>query len=417
MSTRHQIATYLPQGSLESAEMAAAVPRGDDAREATPEEIAELSRALQTLQDIQSRPGIMATAPDELVANLQTFMATVMAPAEGRLDPSVNSTLEAKFDSRDILGWAGSFFTWWRRLNPFDWQVPGAPQTLPARCRMAVFGDWGTGLYGAPKCAETIEKAGGYQVILHLGDVYYSGTKNEIQDRFIDPFPKVPGAISRGLNGNHEMYTGGRAYFDAVGREFGQTSSYFAFVNEHWILACLDTAYADHDLHGDQAAWVAGLAAASPNKKLVLFSHHQPFSLLDGQGPQLIRKLGSLFQSRRIYAWYWGHEHHCILYKPHGLYGLRGRCVGHGGFPYFREKRILGSTAPAAAEWRNLDSRHLVPSAKVLDGQNPYIEDGPEDYGPNGYMTLEFDGPDLFEIVHLPDGTEVWNQPSDALDG
>lgn len=408
--SRNQIATYIPQGSLESARDTGITPRGLAAREPTADELAELVRALQILEASQGRPGVMVTAPDELVSNLQTFITTVMAPAENRLEQGPNATLEAKFDSHDILGWAASFFTWWKKLNPFDWAEPGAPGALPASCRLAIFGDWGTGLYGAPVCARSIEKNGKYDVVLHLGDVYYSGTKKEIAERFVEIWPKVPGALNRGLNGNHEMYTGGRAYFEAIAG-WGQTSSYFALENEHWILAGLDTAYSDHDLHGDQAAWLQALAAGAPQKKLVLFSHHQPFSLLDSQGPKLVRKLAPLFESRRIYAWYWGHEHHCILYQPHPLYGLRGRCVGHGGFPYFREKKLLGQKPPEKPTWKNLDSKNLVPAAKILDGVNQYIEDGVEDYGPNGYMTLEFEGEELFEIVHMPDGTEIWNQP------
>ena len=412
--SRKQIATYIPKGSLESAADANVVARGPDAREPTPNELAELARALQIIEENQSRPGIMATAPDELVSNLQTFISTVMAPREDRLVESANATLEAKFDSHDILGWAGSFFSWWRKLDPFDWKAPGKPETIPSDCRVALFGDWGTGLYGAPVCAESIAKKGGYNVVLHLGDVYYSGTKKEITERFMEIWPKVPGALNRGLNGNHEMYTGGQAYFDAI-QQWGQASSYFALENEHWILGCLDTAYTDHDLKGDQAQWITQLAAASPNKKLVLFSHHQPFSLLDGQGPKLVKQLESLFTGKRIHAWYWGHEHHCILYKPHPLYGLRGRCVGHGGFPYFREKNMFGPTPPPQPKWHNLEGKNLVPGAQILDATNQYIEDGGEDYGPNGYMTLEFKKDKLFEIVHMPDGSEVWNQPIEKL--
>jgi hypothetical protein len=409
MATRNQIATYIPKGSLESAGAADALRGRSGAPQPTPQELAELSRALQLLESAQGRPGVMTTVPDELTANLQTFM-TLMAQEQGRLADSRNGTLEVQFDEHDILGWAASFFTWWRRLDPFDWQTPDAPETLPAECRVALFGDWGTGLYGAPICAKSIEKDGKYQLVLHLGDVYYSGTDRETTDRLVTPWPKVPGAKNRTLNGNHEMYTGGRAYFNAF-RTFGQKSSYLAFTNDNWMLACLDTAYRDHDLHGDQVAWLEQLADASPQKRLVLFSHHQPYSLLDGQGPKLIAKLDRLFSTKRIFAWYWGHEHHCILYEPHALWGLRGRCVGHGGFPYLREKNILGEAPPPKPVWKKLESKNLVPAARVLDGINQYIEEAPEDYGPNGYMTLEFDGADLFEIVHAADGTRLWAQP------
>ena len=53
------------------------------------------------------------------------------------------------------------------------------------RCRMsfsvAMAADWGTGLYGAPKIAETMRKMAVDQrklrSAMHLGDVYYSGTE------------------------------------------------------------------------------------------------------------------------------------------------------------------------------------------------------------------------------------------------
>jgi hypothetical protein len=404
LGLRNQIATYIPRGALESAPD---IPL--EGLAPTPAQVAELSRVLQLLEASQGRPGVMTTVPDELAANLQTFM-TLQAQQKGCLAESANHTLEVKFDEHDILGWAGSFFTWWRKLAPFTWQTPGAPVTLPTSFRVALFGDWATGLYGAPVCAQSIQASGRYGLVMHLGDTYYSGTDHEMTERLVKLWPQVSGAENRMLNGNHEMYTGGHAYHKAF-TTFGQPASYFAFENDHWILAGLDTAYNDHDLHGDQATWLDELAQSFPDKKLILFSHHQPYSLLDSQGPKLVAKLGRLFSSKRIYAWYWGHEHHCILYDPHSLYGLRGRCVGHGGFPYFRDKTVLGAQVPSTPTWKKLESRNLVPSARILDGGNPYIEDHSEDYGPNGYMTLEFDGPELFEIVHDADGTTLWAQP------
>ncbi len=88
---------------------------------------------------------------------------------------------------------------------------------LPDKFRLAMLGDWGTGLYGGPVCARSIEKdTDGFQFVLHLGDVYYSGTQEEVEARFLALWPAVPSAIRRGLNGNHEMYTGGHGYFDVV---------------------------------------------------------------------------------------------------------------------------------------------------------------------------------------------------------
>ena len=415
MGSRTQIATYIPKGSLESLNEHPVPPRGPGAREPTTAELADLAQALHTLESLHGRDGIMVTAADDLVANLQTFIATVMGPAEHRLSHSRNGTLEARFDSRDILGWAGSFFTWWRKLRPFEWRPPGPPHAIPDSCRVALLADWGTGLYGAPTCAESITRDGRYALILHLGDVYYSGTAGEMNDRFLELWPKVPGALNRGLNGNHEMYSGGQAYIETVQKQFGQTSSWFALENGRWILACLDTTYTEHDLHGDQATWVRCLADTSPNKKLLLFSHHQPFSLLDNKARD--SSSSSHRCSRRsVYMVGTGGTNTAASSTS------RMRSTGFGAgasateVSLLPETRLFGSEAPTRPVWRNLEGRNLVPSAQVLDGENVYVEGHASEYRPNGYMTLEFDGDNLYEIVHLPDGTEVWNQPIERLD-
>ena len=54
---------------------------------------------------------------------------------------------------------------------------------------------------------------------------------------------------------------------------------------------------------------------------MILFSHHQPFSRLDKQGPNLQNTLADLFQKKAITAWYWGHEHNCIIYDKHPTFG------------------------------------------------------------------------------------------------
>jgi len=414
MAKRKPIVTYMPRRAFEAA---SPIPAIDPANRPSPGQLAEFSRALQLLEDTAPREGVMTTVQDELTSNLQSFLADVAASPESfpalpplNLAPSANNTLEAKFDSHDVLGWAQSFFTWWQKAHKFAWKTPGAPDVIGNDYRVALLADWGTGLYGAPECAKSIAKDGKFQLVAHLGDVYYSATTDEVAERFTALWPGVPGAINRGLNGNHEMYTGGNAYFAAISQApFKQSSSYFAMENDNWLLAFLDTAYDDHDLHGEQAAWLTGLVAGRPNKKVVLFSHHQPYSLLDNQGPKLIAKLGDLLEGK-IYAWYWGHEHHCIIYDTHPLWSVRGRCIGHSGFPYFREKKVLGDKPPAAPTWTALSGKNLVPGAKILDTKNDFIDPHGEEYGPNGYVTLEFSGTRLVETYHMPDGKVVLRQ-------
>src|SRR5439155_9589200 len=105
-----------------------------------------------------------------------------------------------------------------------------------------------------------------YQLLVHLGDVYYAGTQDEVENRFLSLWPRRVGAINRAANSNHEMYSGGYGYFDQTLRRFGQSSSVFALQNDHWLLVGLDTAYAEHDLAHRQAEWLANLVADSGDR-------------------------------------------------------------------------------------------------------------------------------------------------------
>ncbi|MCC6587148.1 MAG: metallophosphoesterase [Bryobacterales bacterium] len=378
----------------------------ESTEEGTGDLLSRLRRSLPVIQKEPEAKGVMVTFRDPTSAQLQSFLAE-QAPAANKVDEAEGGGLEAKFDSHDILGWFGSFFTWWRKIKPHAW-LPGdaEPAKFPDVARVALMADWGTGMYGAPVCARSIEKdKAGYNLIMHLGDVYYSGTGKEMADRFLNQWPKVAGAMNRGLNGNHEMYTGGQSYFADVLPKFGQKASYFALQSNHWVLGCLDTAYADHDLAGDQAAWLTKIINEAGGRKVVLFSHHQPYSILDSQGPKLVEKLGPLLNAGKIHAWYWGHEHHCVVYKKHAQWGLMGRCIGHSGFPEFRKPEWGG--APTKASWVELKGANGVPDAVVLDGSNPYIKDHETEYGPHGYVSLEFENGKLTEIMQLADGTEV----------
>ena len=199
------------------------------------------------------------------------------------------------------------------------------------------------------------------------------------------------------------MYTGGKGYFDHIlgDAKFRQPASYFAMHNDHWLLAALDTAFAEHDLFGEQAEWFMTLAAAFPKHRILLFSHHQPFSAFESGGPLLVQKLAPLLSAGRIAAWYWGHEHSCVRYDLHPDWKLLGRCVGHSGFPYFR---LVEGNHPKT-RFVPFAAKGYVPSGRVLDGPNLYVNDGAERYGPNGYVTLDLQGSVVHETYCEPDGS------------
>jgi len=387
-------------------------PQLSDAEKASM--VMRFNAAKQLLEEADVNPGVFSTAENQIAAVIQSALAQKAAQDAGKLAPAAGDGREAKFDERDVR-WVFSLVTWVGKLKPHPWKpVPSQVETFQKDLKFAIMGDWGTGLYGAPKCTASINAAAGFDYVVHLGDIYYSGTMSEAKANFLDKWVCVPGARYRACNGNHEMYSGGYGYFDSVLPAFNQPSSCFAIANEHWLIVGLDSAYADHDLADEQGSWVKGLADAAPGKKLVLFTHHQPFSHFDEGGEKLVEKLLPLLNTQRITAWYWGHEHRCVVYDRHPRWNFFGRCIGHGGYPYFREpslafQEVVDPPMVLYGFWRELpqNADRGAPRALLLDGPNPDLGSHKDDYGPNGYLTLEFTGETLTEHYFLPTGEEL----------
>ncbi len=250
---------------------------------------------------------------------------------------------------------------------------PATTVPLGRRARLVLVGDWGSGIPRAVAVAAEMTKAmaegradGRDTHVIHLGDVYYSGWKKEVQKRFLAHWPvphdDAPTVGSWSLNANHDMFSGGHGYFDCLladprfQRQEG--SSFFHLQSDDWDILGLDTGYEDHALKDPQASWAAGIAGASA-RRLMLLSHHQLFSAYEGGGPKLEAKLRPLLAAGRVDAWFWGHEHRAITYRPHG--GVRyARCIGHGGVPVYMPRTATDPVkAPGAHEFRDAFTRGL----------------------------------------------------------
>jgi predicted phosphodiesterase len=399
----------LNSGALESSPLESA---------ADPKRQALMDRYLRVIAKMEAETAksggnVMITLQDRDASMLQSKLAEFGIAGE----PLSAGGLEAKFGEGpfggDIIGWALSLLD---RIDPSEAHPIVRPPddhvgAIADTGRVAVISDWGTNLYGAPKSAASIQSVGGYELLLHLGDVYYSGTSAEVKERFLEPWPTSAGKISRALNGNHEMYSGGFAYFDDIPPAFKQPSSYFAVQNKHWLLIALDTAHTDQSIDDMQAKWLNDVVHQADGRKVILFSHHQPFSRLGNQGPDLQAALAGLLQQKAITAWYWGHEHDCVIYDRHPPWGMLGRCIGHGGIPSPRKPEVM--TAPTArslngVSWKRFVANEDTPGCIILDGPNPLVPGEEEKFGPHGYLTLDFDGPNLVERIHLPDSTEIY---------
>ena len=364
--------------------------------------------------------GVMRSTQNALASRLQTLIARKAAdsgqvrtlqPSQPIQLPERDSfslaVLGVKFDDADIIGWLQMSPELLFKPPKAGWiEPPPAAQTIPDNARIAVFADWGTGLYGAPAITKCIEGLDRCDVVLHLGDTYYSGENGEIRDRLIDAWPKRPaGTLNRALNGNHEMYSGGKGYFEALATFFHQPASCFALQNSKWILICMDTAYEDFDLDPKQVAWIKAAVAAAGTRKLILFSHHQPFSQLDSQGPKLQVALADLLNTQRIHAWFWGHEHRLVLYEPHSKWGFKGRCIGNGGYPGFRDD--FPDAHGSAYQWLTLPAQPYAPGARLFDGPNFWVTQDPECFSPHGYVVLDLDGNSVTETYRVPNNLGV----------
>ena len=417
-----------PGSAMESAIEGASVGE----KQLTPEEQQALARYQQIVRRVRQETqaagsDVMVTVPDREVSLAQSKLAEENE-AGGALAAGGK---EVKFGTGpaggDIWGWFKSLFDHVDAGQAHELVRPtgSSVEALADDAIVAIAADWGTGMYGAPEIADAIRKQAAsrkFDLLMHLGDVYYSGTLKEVQERFLDVWPADAGDVSRTLNSNHEMYSGGFAYFDLALPALKQTSSYFALQNKHWLLLGLDTAYVDHDMDTRQVAWVNTVieqAQKDGPRKIVLFSHQQPFSQLSGQGPKLQLALKHLLEGKKITAWYFGHEHVCAIYDRHPAWNLFGRCLGNGGIPEPRDKRVTSAqddpqhpTGVKDIVWKRVTVTPESPGAIVLDGPNMTMEKSKDQqkFSPHGFMTLQFQGNELVEKVFLSDGSQLYEK-------
>lgn len=243
----------------------------------------------------------------------------------------------SKFD----LGWAKTLFAYL-----FNAEAPYRPApgvfTLPESCSLAIVGDWATGTDGATKVLDQI-KTYNTDYFIHLGDIYYSGTKNEVDRRFLDPLKDYKGRKFT-LMGNHDAYSGGQGYYYAVDA-IGQNSCHFTLGNEWLQFIGMNTGWSDRkpihkqlvQLHIDEATWVKTLLKQHP--KNILLSHHQPFSGFQDVVNIVPTQLGDL---RSVASWFTGHEHRLAIYTNE----YRMRTVGAGGVPELTRSHYWDSKVP-----------------------------------------------------------------------
>ncbi len=318
-----------------------------------------------------------------------------------------NGTLlgTGKYETLDP-GWTLSFIKY---LEYKDNKAPFGtnPPTIDIgnQVNLALIGDWGTGYYYKKKEDTPAAKvAAQVQAIqpdytIHLGDVYYAGTKEEEQENLVDIWPK--GHLGQfSLNSNHEMYCGGKFYFEeALGKLFTAQNgtSYFALKNDSWLILNLDTAYLATDLYLDgalgtdnpQTQWLGEMAKTAGNRKIMVISHHLPYDLQGNTARTSYDQFKASFGRAPDY-WYWGHAHNAVVYKPF-VDGMIGRCIGHGAVPYGNATELEGQPM---VEWYETTSAN--------DPESPVRVQC-------GFAQVILDGAQLSERLIGEDGSTRWS--------
>jgi hypothetical protein len=349
---------------------------------------------------------LLAMSPDAVadIAHNEPYLpssqalALVQTAIEEFLDEQPGSGLDelGAFDPSDP-GWIS---TAWERLKTLfrgkhaftahtsssSFQIP-----LPETAVVALFSDWGTGEDTARRVMRQIAAANPTHAI-HLGDVYYSGTKKEIQKRFLDIIdeegPRPTDCRFFALNSNHEMYSGGDSYFDLTLPRFNQEASYFNLKNPHWQLIGLDSGYEDHGLQDPQQEWLAAQLQANGARNILLM-HHQLFSPFESRAfdRELHDKLEPFLP--RVFACVWGHEHKSIIFGKH--LGIHARCIGHGAIPV---------TVPFG------DPRFPhIPIERIDDRAGPGTNQGI-----HGFALFRFNGPSLHASYIDEFGTKFFEE-------
>ncbi|MGY4285051.1 hypothetical protein ACVWXO_004271 [Bradyrhizobium sp. LM2.7] len=369
--------------------------------------IAPIARGDQTAREL-SKMGIaqvcaewglrylkaVASRDDQAIAQLKDEFTA------GTCDPAWLTTLEAY---RSYLGEDGK-----RKAVPYVRAATVGPKTIEIKSntRVALMGDWGT---GAPPAIDVLKyvAADNPDLVVHLGDIYYSGTPAECQSNFVDPISavlrtKVPLPVYS-LSGNHDMYCGGVGFYGLIKKlnaaPLTQPASFFCLrsADEKWQLLAMDTGLHDDNpvtvagavtyLEEDELAWHCDRINEFPGRTILL-SHHQLFSAFspigpaDAQGkqsavnPRLLKAFQQMTQTKGVAAWFWGHEHTLSIYKPFA--GLeRGRCLGHGAVPVSAIDKIYDPVA-------NLDEMPaLLDQSKLGTTSGVYN---------HGYALLSFEG-------------------------
>lgn len=320
---------------------------------------------------------------------LPLILSQEILPPDFKLPPA-DPRIEVKPDfpkfekERDAIGWilfAG--FYWLRSRDPdrpkarfrrhdanhtFVYNLPNPPQE---GLEIALFGDFGTGLYTSLYITQQIKERK-FPYAIHLGDVYYAGTKEEFETTLVKPFKEIlQNTRFFTMIANHEMLSDGHAYFEYLDAKKKshpnqeQEGSYFCLRSNAFQIIGIDTDYFEEGRFKKEREeekllhkWLEDVLkhGKDNNKVNILLTANEPYKYGDkNYRSDLYRDLKSFIDQNMIDLWFWGNTHYCALFNRSDEMKFVGSCIGHGGFPY--NKKEEGKEEPAPLLFLETEAR------------------------------------------------------------
>lgn len=355
-----------------------------------------------------------------------------MALADGDTERAAAIDVEfRKYSDQDIKGFLSCATTYAEFLLKHDgkfkyndWQKEGAGNInygviawrLANDATVGVIGDWGTGLDDAEELLVDLMAKHSPDALIHLGDIYYSGTPDECAANYADVISRAfDRTLGQGkhvpvftLAGNHDYYALGYGLYDMFGainsRIPGaeQVATYFCLrtADDGWQFLAMDTGYNDSNpadqfdplatgpsLVPSEQRWLLNKLDTFPGAT-VLLSHHQLFSAnsrINGRTSKFkdipylnahLREAFSPYLASDVAGWIWGHEHNFVAYQ-NGLFGLsKGRLLGNSAYEEESSMDPYAVNYPAVP--------YLDPTKYRLDAEAGYYN--------HGYAVIELGG-------------------------
>jgi len=325
-----------------------AVPQPSESLDARTQGVTDVAKfcATAAFQLARAKAKQILTGDDSEVKKFQAELGAPFGTCDVRWSECIAEYIRNKTNQQPIP------YRRYSKLSDFVIEGP-----LGAAARVALVGDWGTGDATAKLLLRQVAQKQP-DVVIHLGDVYYSGTDHEFQNYFYNIWQNMfglpvvnPGGKPNGVSkpatftlaGNHDMYAGGQPYYNAIDM-LGQPASYFCLRNANWQFIAMDTGLHDNNptgasvtfLEDTEVAWIKDKMQTANGRKTVLLSHHQLFTTFESIGadgnrvnPKLQAQLQDVLPE--VTVWYWGHEHDFVVYPK--FMNVLARCIGHGAVP------------------------------------------------------------------------------------